>query len=97
MGTVELQQFFADLRKDPSMKNWQVAQAENALVLYYEQFRGIALGDLPEQKNWTQPIVNNVVAASEPPCLQSSERRVNMTALHAKAYGGLRLTFSLKQ
>ncbi len=26
------------------MADWQVRQAEDALIFYYEQFRGIALG-----------------------------------------------------
>lgn len=46
LGIRELQRFLAVVRESPSMEPWQVEQARTALVLYYEQFRGIALGDL---------------------------------------------------
>lgn len=46
LGTREMQRFLATLRDDPAMEHWQVKQARTALILYYEQFRGITLGDL---------------------------------------------------
>lgn len=46
LGVPELARFLGVLRDDSSMENWQVKQARAALILYYEQFRGIGLGDL---------------------------------------------------
>jgi integron integrase len=46
LGAKDIGRFIADLHQDASMATWQVEQALNALVLYYEQFRGIALGEL---------------------------------------------------
>jgi len=46
LGAREMACFLRDLKSDASMEDWQVRQARTALVLYYEQFRGIALGDL---------------------------------------------------
>ena len=44
-GGSELAHFLQDLRQDPAMTEWQINQARDALVMYYEQFHGIALGD----------------------------------------------------
>ena len=55
LGVTEMQQFLACLRGDPSMAAWQIRQAKDALVLYYEQFRGIALGDLSELEGGGAP------------------------------------------
>jgi integron integrase len=46
LGVPEMTLFLRYLKSDPSMEDWQIEQARTALVLYYEQFRGIALGDL---------------------------------------------------
>lgn len=94
LGVAEVQQFIAALHQDSSIKVWQAKQAENALILYFEQFRGIALGKLAEQvpaddnkKLKTTPVIppprqiipTATVPEPEPP--QSAERRVDMTAL----------------
>ncbi len=97
MGTVELQRFLADLRKDKAMRQWQVRQAETALILYYEQFRGIALGDLADaicqpklnsaevtsqtQSDLQSQQVDPAGLVSEPQQPDTSERRVDMSAL----------------
>lgn len=46
LGTGELQSFLEALRKNAAIMDWQVTQAKQALILYYEQFRGIALSDI---------------------------------------------------
>jgi integron integrase len=46
LGVAEMARFLGELRRDSSMNDWQVEQARTALILYYEQFRGIALRDL---------------------------------------------------
>lgn len=46
LGVREIRVFLGALRRDVRMKAWQVEQARAALIMYYEQFRGIALGDL---------------------------------------------------
>ena len=66
LGAVELKGFLAVLRVDPKMAEWQVQQAEDALVLYYEQFRGIALGDLPEAERQGEASANPEPAKTEP-------------------------------
>lgn len=43
LGQEEVDHFLSVLRGDPGMQDWQVDQAEEALTLYYEQFRGIRL------------------------------------------------------
>ena len=46
LGAREIACFLRALKSDSSMERWQIEQAQTALILYYEQFRGIALGDL---------------------------------------------------
>lgn len=46
LGTVDIARFLQLLKNDPAMNAWQITQARDALILYYEQFRGLSLGDL---------------------------------------------------
>ena len=46
LGTADIASFLQILKNDPAMHAWQIDQARDALVLYYEQFRGLCLGDL---------------------------------------------------
>jgi integron integrase len=48
LGRLEIEAFLTGLVARPSMTNWHVQQARNALELYYEQFRGIALDPRPD-------------------------------------------------
>jgi hypothetical protein len=48
LGAGEIRQFLLALKADPGMAPWQIEQAKMALILYYEQFRGIGLGDVSE-------------------------------------------------
>lgn len=43
LGRREIETFIQLLAADKAMEDWQVAQAQDALEVYYEQFRGIAL------------------------------------------------------
>lgn len=42
----DIARFLQMLKDDPAMNSWQITQARDALILYYEQFRGLALGNL---------------------------------------------------
>jgi integron integrase len=48
LGPTEISDFLESLRLDGSMQDWQVVQARDALILYYEQFRGIPLRTMPK-------------------------------------------------
>ncbi len=59
LGVKEIAGFLGELKSDDGMESWQVEQARTALIVYYEQFRGIALGDLsvldaPAEESATQ-------------------------------------------
>lgn len=43
LGRMEIEAYLTEVSKRPRVSNWQIAQARNALEVYYEQFRGIAL------------------------------------------------------
>jgi len=43
LGRVEIEAFLSELAARPGTSNWQVQQARDALEIYYERFRGIAL------------------------------------------------------
>ena len=43
LGRTEIEGFLSEIAAHPGINNWQVQQARNALELYYEKFRGIAL------------------------------------------------------
>ena len=43
LGRADIERFLAMLRDGGGVEDWQVAQAREALEIYYEQFRGIAL------------------------------------------------------
>ena len=51
LGRADIEAFLEALASDPDVADWQVAQARDALEVYYEQFRGIALD--PTQKTDT--------------------------------------------
>ena len=43
LGRAEIETFLSETAARPEISNWQVQQARDALELYYEKFRGIAL------------------------------------------------------
>lgn len=47
LGRPEIEAFLSELAARPSTHNWQVQQARDALEVYYERFRGIALKPRP--------------------------------------------------
>ena len=47
LGRVEIETFLGEMARRNEISNWGIAQARNALELYYEQFRGIALAPRP--------------------------------------------------
>ena len=58
LGRTEIEAFLAETAQRPGVSNWQVQQARDALELYYEQFRGIALSARPDamqQRSPSQP------------------------------------------
>ena len=48
LGRVEIEAFLAEMARRNEISNWGIAQARDALELYYEQFRGIALAPRPD-------------------------------------------------
>ena len=50
LGRTEIEDFLNTLAVDPAVLSWQVTQARDALEIYYEQFRGIALKLRAEQR-----------------------------------------------
>ena len=48
LGPQEIADFLESLKVEGSARDWQLAQARDALILYYEQFRGIPLRNMPK-------------------------------------------------
>ena len=48
LGRAEIEAFLAETAQRAGVSNYQVQQARDALDLYYEQFRGIALASRPD-------------------------------------------------
>ncbi|MGB4098935.1 MAG: phage integrase N-terminal SAM-like domain-containing protein [bacterium] len=65
LGAVDIARFLQLLKNDPAMNDWQIAQARNALILYYEQFRGLSLGDLSVLDN-SPPEIKDSLTCSDP-------------------------------
>ena len=49
LGRPEIEAFLSEMARRGDVSNWQISQARDALELYYEQFRGIALAPRPDQ------------------------------------------------
>ena len=66
LGRIEIEVFLSEIAAHPGINNWQVQQARNALELYYEKFRGIALSprDAIPSDDITHP---NHVGSETPP------------------------------
>jgi integron integrase len=47
LGPQEIADYLHAMDEDPHMESWQREQARDALILYYEQFRGISLREMP--------------------------------------------------
>jgi hypothetical protein len=55
LGRGDIETFLSEMARRPDVSNWAVAQARDALELYYEQFRGIALAPRPDDALPTTP------------------------------------------
>ena len=55
LGRMEIEMFLGEMARHNDISNWQIAQARDALELYYEQFRGIALAPRPDSNLPTPP------------------------------------------
>ena len=66
LGRMEIEMFLGEMARHNDISNWQIAQARDALELYYEQFRGIALAPRPD---------SNLPAPPSPVSVPSSRER----------------------
>lgn len=48
LGRTQIEAFLSSVAARPGISNWQVQQARDAVELYYERFRGIALDPRPD-------------------------------------------------
>ena len=53
LGRADIERFLGMLRDGGGVEPWQVEQAQEALEIYYEQFRGIALAGQPQASAFT--------------------------------------------
>ena len=69
LGRIEIEVFLSEIAAHPGISNWQVQQARNALELYYEKFRGIALSprDASHSDDASVSVHSNVVPAMSTP------------------------------
>jgi integron integrase len=82
LGRTEIEAFLKEVAARPNVNNWQVQQARDALELYYERFRGIALaprdgGELrhettPKPANSPAPPSGTAVKAKHEPVMPMS-------------------------
>lgn len=66
LGPQQIADFLDAMARDPHMEVWQREQARDALILYYEQFRGISLRDMPAPSPGPTP-PRRMVARSDVP------------------------------
>jgi len=88
LGRQEIEAFLAELVASRRVDNWQVQQARNALELYYERFRGIALAPRPDARMSPvgQPAPASPPAADHRPCVHEAPQQhaVHYTARTAE-------------
>jgi integron integrase len=65
LGAAEIRQFLAMLESEGRAADWQVEQARDALLIYYEQFRGIAI-DLNEGVDEERPSLERAADGAVP-------------------------------
>lgn len=83
LGRVEIENFIHHLNGDSGIADWQVLQARDAVEIYYERFRGIAL----------DPIENSGPSTVTPRTSSDSDiaQRVNIPALEKSVTTALRI------
>ena len=64
LGRTDIEGFLSEIASHPGISNWQVQQARNALELYYEKFRGLALSP-------RDVIISDHVADTDPISLET--------------------------
>ena len=112
LGREEINAYLRELSSNPGVADWQVGQAKDALEIYYEQFRGIALDPdniTPVNKDLHQESFdhqsNPVPLPREltepvfipPPSRQKTKQPFNMTTILTDAQNSLRLEhYSIK-
>ena len=97
LGRSEIEAFLGESSQRQEVSNWQIAQARNALELYYEQFRGIALAPRPDDcvdanppvisptSQITKPSVDEAASGTlnrSPPQLPEPDAHPPATAAH---------------
>ncbi len=101
LGRVEIETFLSEMARRREVSNWAIAQARDALELYYEQFRGIALAPRPDDalpfvpsptspqpvRRHAQPVAENGPAVRELTPARYQTQRVTVKAV-ARENGG---------
>jgi hypothetical protein len=64
LGRAEIEVFLSEAAARPSVSNWQIAQARDALELCCEQFWGIALDSRPDDAPSKRPSIQPSVPRS---------------------------------
>ncbi len=70
LGRDDIDRFLGILRGQDGVEDWQVEQAQEALEIYYEQFRGIALDRQPTPEVGTAETPGPAAAGSQPTASQ---------------------------
>ena len=82
LGRTEIEAFLAEIAAQDGVENWQVQQARDALELYYERFRGIALeprSGIPKPHTVSPPAV-----APTGPVMATTGTETTRPASHAQ-------------
>lgn len=102
LGSNDIARFLQQLKHSPGIQDWQVKQAEDALVLYYTLFRGITLAPLPDvsmeesSEPSREPIpppvdIQPVQSLPKPPPPASPGQPLNWSALKEAVIQALRV------
>lgn len=100
LGPQEISDFLKSVREEGSAEAWQLVQARDALILYYEQFRGIPLRNMPKPSAGTADlsatpmprevkVARSVPQSNKPPA--SATDRVDCRAFKAAVIESLRV------
>jgi integron integrase len=94
LGRREITMFLNQLRDDPAIAQWQIKQAKDAIEVYYEQFRGIALEPEKEPTFTGQTGKSRIPPQPTripPPVKRKRSPRVDMNALEEAAKTAFRI------
>jgi len=97
LGRAEIETFLSELAARAGTENWQVQQARDALELYYERFRGIALqprSGIPKLHVTSSPAVAQVTPSVTPPtdrtAMLAANLKSNLKSRYSSAVGGVK-------